>query len=145
MIAHGYNDRVVDETSSPMYVAAQHKQLENQGQTSAGRAVPCKQEATRKQQDAGRAQQKDHSKQQESCMQRDTQGTVGRDGTVAGEGMALAQAGSRPFLDGLRPCSPSESCSPESAARASHLLTGWLHSTRCRVLFLTFCVGSGAA
>lgn len=127
MTPHGYSDRGEDELSSPMSLAAQHEQLEHRGQTSASRAVSSTQEATGRQQEPGRGQQKALSKQQESCMQQDTQGTLGREGTVVGEGRALAQASSRPFLDGLRPCSPSERCSPEAAARASHLLTGWLH------------------
>ena len=147
MIAHGYCDRGEDELNSPMCLAAQHEQHEHQGQTSASRALPSTQEATGthlvpgRQQGTGRAQQEEQSMRQGSCTQQETQGTLGREGTVPGEGIAMAQASSRPFLDGLRPCSPSQRCTPEAAAQASHLLPGRLHLNKGWALLLTFYVG----
>ena len=138
MITHGYSDRGEDTTSLPMSLAAQHEQ--HRGQTSASRAVPSTraQEATIRQQGTGRAQQKELSKQQGSCMQQDAQGVLSREATVADAGMAVAQASSRPFLDGLRPCSPSERCSLKAAAHANQLLTGWLHLNN------TFCFSAAS-
>lgn len=76
-------------------------------------------------------------RQQETSRQQGIHGSLGRHAppvgaAVAGptvcDGMARRHESSSTFGDGLRPCSPSECCSHEAAARAqgAHLLLGQL-------------------
>lgn len=138
-----HDDRSMDGNSSSMSLAAQDEQLECLGQASAVRAVwsiqaeDSRQERSRHH-ETGRLQQKQMSRQQETCQLQETHNTSGRDGSAVGEGMVLAQDSSRAFVDGWRTYSPSERCSPDAAAQASHLLTGQPH------LSMVSCVVSSA-
>lgn len=141
--ARCHYDMGMDDTSLSTSLAAQDEQLERPGQTSASWAVCSSQaeasrQGTSRQQETGRLQQKEMSRQQGACQLQETHTISGRDGSAVGEGMVLAQGSSRAFVDGLRPCSPSGRCSPDAAAEAGRLLTGQPHL--CKV----FCVVSNA-
>ena len=132
---HCHIEKGMDDTSTTMPLAAQDEQLECPGQTSASWAVCSSQEEasrqeTSRQQQTGRLQQKEINRQQETCQLQEIHSISGRDGSAVGEGMVMAQGSSRAFLDGLRPCSPSGRCSPDTAAQAGHLLIGQPHLSK---------------
>ncbi|KAL3143209.1 hypothetical protein ABBQ38_002063 [Trebouxia sp. C0009 RCD-2024] len=83
---------------------------EHPGQSSVGRAASSMEEKADRQQEMGR--------------QQEMHGRLGWHGSAAGGDTARTQVSSSTFLDGLRPGSPSQRCSPEAAARATpaHLL-----------------------
>ena len=106
MATHCHSDRGLGDSYSPISWAAQNEQPERLSQNRGIRAASSGQE--------------ERGRQQETC------GRLGRHGSDAS--VDMAQDSSRVFLDGLRPCSPSERCSPETAAHAHgcHSLTGQL-------------------
>lgn len=99
---------------------------EHPGQSSVGRAASSMEEKADRQQEMGR--------------QQEMHGRLGWHGSAAGGDTARTQVSSSTFLDGLRPGSPSQRCSPEAAARATpaHLLAGQLCCNRV----CYHCVGS---